>query len=197
CAFDSWSCFDYTCYPSHLCLFDSTSQPDGDRDGVADRCDPCTGGGPIASSRLVIDGLDGPAGTARLTARGAIVVPTGSLDPSTHGVRLRIGDITRTVLVDVTVAGGGYDRATHTGWRSRSSGRGWSYRGPVGPLERITLILSADAPATVRFRLRGVPAPPATAPVLPLTLTVVLDPPLAITGLCGETFYEPPGSTCE
>ena len=53
------------------------------------------------------------------------------------------------------------------------------------------------AASNVRFRLRGVPAPPATAPVLPLTLTVVLDPPLAITGLCGETFYEPPGSTCE
>jgi hypothetical protein len=199
CGTDPTSCFDYTCYPSHQCLYDGSSQPDGDGDGVADRCDPCTGGGPIAPSRLTLDDLDGPAGTAHLAARGAIGLSPAALaglDPLTDGVRMRVVDIIRNVVVDVTVAGGAYDPATHTGWKTRSGGHGWSYRGPAGPLDRITLIIRSTSAGTLRFRLRGVPAPPATAPILPLTLTLVLDPPLATTGQCGERFYNPPGGTC-
>jgi len=188
CGTDPATCFDYTCYPSHQCLFDSTSQPDHDGDGIADRCDLCTGGGPIVPSRLVIDDV-------HLAARGTIVLPTSAmLDPVVRGLRVRLVDLIRVTLLDVTVPGGAYDPSTRTGWTSPSRGHGWRYRGPAGPAERITLTATEPAGA-VRVRLRGEAPHPTTTPVLPLKLTFVLDPPLAMTGLCGELFYEPPDAT--
>ncbi len=186
CGIDPTTCFDAKCTAGGQCFVDPTSQPNGDGDRYADRCDPCTGGPPIVPSRLQVAI---PPASGKMKARGRIPLPgVAGIDPVADGLRVRITDIGEAFVFDATAPGGAYERATKAGWKMRKNG--WSFRGPSGgadTLDRAVLKVVKGTPGTLDVRLRGTVG--TASPFLPLTLTVVLDPPFATTGLCGETAY--------
>jgi hypothetical protein len=125
------------------------------------------------------------------------------IDPLANGVRFLVVDARGAARIDVTVAGGAYDPDTGAGWKMRSSGASWQYRnsGRVVPrpggIEKATLRMIGNDPGRIRFDLKGRGGDYRVDAVdLPLVPTLVLDPPMAASGQCGEAWFPvlPPGS---
>jgi hypothetical protein len=105
-----------------------------------------------------------------------------------------IGDRTNVARVDVTIAGGAYERRTRAGWLVNRPATVWRYRnaGSVTPspngVARVRLRRASDG--KVRFRITGRNGHyPIDPHGLPLVVTVVLDPPVASTGQCGDVAF--------
>jgi hypothetical protein len=118
------------------------------------------------------------------------------IDPLTNGVRFLVVDGRGSTPIDVTIAGGAYDNGAGAGWKASSTGRSWMYRnsGRVAPppngIEKIKLQVSGTSPAKVRFSLKGKNGNYRIDPAdLPLTGTLVIDPPVQTTGQCGEARF--------
>ena len=165
--------------------------PDSDGDGLNDGCDPCTGGVSTSRPRLEATRLTASLQdfrNMRASARGTLSLPDLTvLDPVSRGLRFLVQDSSGLVYLDTTAPGG-------IGWTTTAGG--WVFRDD-GPILSVKLKRnrSPTGAFSVTLRTRGAwltGPPPETS--LPLKATVVLDPPFAQTGLCGElAFPGPPG----
>lgn len=165
----------------------------------------CAAPAPVAKARLAIRRLDTPPADDTLVFRGQTTLPHPfgpALDPAAVGVGIVVADSTGARVLDVTVPGGAYDPATGVGWKV-SPGRGtWKYVDRRDdPPSGITAVSVRDqstkTPGLVRFGVQGkrgaYPVDPAR---LPLTGLLVLDPPTAETGQCGQATFAGPAPAC-
>jgi len=110
-------------------------------------------------------------------------------DPLATGVRLVFAH-GGTADLDVTVPGGAYAGSPVVGWRA-TAGIKWSYVDkriqPASGIAKITIQRVASTPGRVKFRVKGKKA--ALPPVPgnpPMRVALVLAPPAATAGQCGE-----------
>ncbi|MGH7893658.1 MAG: hypothetical protein ACREQL_03270, partial [Candidatus Binatia bacterium] len=179
------------CDVAEMCTGTSASCPpdppntDGDGDGVPDNCDPCTNLFDVRAvkPKFLMTRLLAPGGDDRLKFKGTIVVPTTpGIDPATRGLRLVVTDGAGITLVDALLGG----RAR---WRSNNN-RVWTYRDNTASVAGISKVsLKSRAPGEIKFVIVGRNAtylPPSGSPV---QATLVIDPPVATTGQCGEASF--------
>src|SRR5262249_36038422 len=88
------------------------------------------------------------------------------------------------LLLDATVAGG-------AGWITGSTS--FKYRSTsASGITRIVIQSIKSVPGQLRFTIRGKGLTLSTTPLLPLRATLVLDPPVASTGQCGDALFPGP-----
>jgi hypothetical protein len=165
---------------------------------------PCTGGTPLSDAKLTMS-EGGAVDRSKLHLQGEIALLPLPLDPPfdpvARGARALLTDGSGNVLLDETVPGGAFDRATSTGWRHKEGGRSWVYTRPVGQgIHRLALKQVARTDDVYTFvvdaRLDETPVP--TAADLPLEATLVIDAPVAEDGQCGSAqFGGATGPACE
>src|SRR5206468_3734843 len=183
---------------SDHCCSASCRVVDHDGDGICDRDDPCTGPAVVANSRLVVKKLDTPPGDDTLAFKGEMTLPypfDPPLDPARKGVRLIIAGAQGTRL-DVTIPGGAYADPPRRGWTIGASSARYIDRSGA-PLSGITAVAvqdkSARALGLVRVTVKGKGGSYAiSAADLPLSVEVIVDPPAAETGQCGDARYAGP-----
>lgn len=195
---------DGICDPFDSCP--STADPeqaDDDGDGRGNACDPCTNVVPTIARKAVLKIsklLTGPGDDRlklKLTAEGVPSQPT--LDPLTQGLRFLLTDALGRTIIDARLPGGQYASDVRAGWKG--SGAGWSYAngGQVLPLiqglTKVTVKGRPTRPGMLSIAVVGKKGSYAVAADgLPLLATVVLDPPVAVTGQCVDvSFTDPSG----
>lgn len=143
--------------------------------------------GDATSARLVAARLTPPPGDDTLKLRGVVTIPTSPLvDPMLHGLRLLYGGRTE-VVVDETVPPGAYDPVSRRGWIARNGTFRYANRSQAGGVRKVVVKAIAGEAGTYKVQLAGRNADYAVTPDdLPLHAIVVLDPPAAASGQCGE-----------
>jgi hypothetical protein len=180
------------------------SQADGDSDGLGDACDPCTGPTLVRKPKILVTKLETPPGDDKLTYKGEVTLPhpfNPPLDPLTNGVRLLIDD-TAGNLLDLTLPGGAFADPPAAGWKvnKKVPVSKWTYLNKnktVAPPAGITKLVVQDSslktPGLVKFSATGKNGSYAAFSAnLPLASLMVLDPPTAETGQCGEIGFPGP-----
>ncbi|MBM4247554.1 MAG: hypothetical protein FJ148_27835 [Deltaproteobacteria bacterium] len=154
----------------------------------------------VDKARVGVSKLLPPANDDRLTASGTILaLPTSpTIDPLAHGIRFLLVDSAGGTPVDVTIPGGGYDKLTKLGWTANAALTTWRYRNasasPVNGIKRVVLRAVPAVPGKYRWTVNGKNGTYAVDTAnLPLTAVLVIDPPFAETGQCGETAFGPAG----
>src|SRR5205809_1047190 len=168
---------------------------DHDGDGVRDRDDPCTGPAAIGRSHLSVKKLGTPPGDDALSFKADVTLPSPfdpALEPLTNGIRLIVAGA-RGTIVDVTVPGGAYADSPRRGWTAGGTITRYVDRSGA-PLAGITGVVVQDrssrAPGLVRVTVKGKGgAYPVSFADFPLAVEVILDPPTAETGECGDVRY--------
>ncbi len=179
------------------CCSTSCQPIDGDLDGLCDALDPCTNGAPVTRSSLFIREVESQSSIERIRFSGRVRPHfpfDPALDPIAHGVRVLI-EASNRELLDTTIPPGAYSSATRIGWRYNWRTRQWTYVDKTSPpLARITRVelqrLAEPDTGWLRFLIiaRRLPLSLGAAD-LPLAGLLVLDPPAAVTGQCGEAHF--------
>lgn len=169
------------------------AQADADGDGRGDACDPCTNTAAVSlvKPHVKLGKLGGAAGDETLAFDASLTVPTTPpIDAAAHGVRLVLAAAGGAPVLDVTVPGG-------AGWKTVGA-YGGSFKSKLG-VNGVTSAKvrgRATLPGFYKVGVKGKTLTLAVAPAaLPLTATLVLDPPLATTGQCGERSFPGPKPT--
>jgi hypothetical protein len=164
--------------------------PDTDGDGKNDLCDPCTGGGAVSKQRLVVKDFR-LSPDVKIHGRVTLADPS-AVDPVQHGLRVVVEDSVGTRFLDTT-APPNPPVPPDRGWRATDGG--WSYKARrFAPIVAVKIRLRADPAGALDLSIRTSEFFIEAPPQLPMNLTLVLDPPFATTGLCGEAaFPGPPG----
>jgi hypothetical protein len=124
----------------------------------------------------------------------------GPYEATGIGVGIVVADTAGTRVVDVRIPGGAYDGATKVGWKASPSRGVWKYvnRSATPPagitgvaVKDLTRKVAGLVQVSVRGRRGVYPVDPTK---LPLTGLLILDPPTAETGQCGETAFA--GAAC-
>src|SRR5262249_35076223 len=138
--------------------------PDGDGDGIPDACDPCTDPSVASRSKLKLKRLGPPAGDDVLSVKLSGVIPSSPpLDPATGGLRLVLRDATGRARVDAR-------------FESLPAAQVFP---PIAGIDRVRVKLKPDGTVNVRMTGRSGSYVPGE---LPLTMTLVLDPPTTTSG---------------
>jgi len=157
----------------------------------------------VAKPAIAIRRLDTVPGDDTLVLTGQVTVPhpfTPGLDPVTTGLGLVISDVDGARVLDVLVPGGSFDPVSRVGWKAAPGT--WKYVNrstdpPAGIVAIAIKDMSRTTPGLVRFKVQGrrgaYPIDPAK---LPLTGLVILDPPTAETGQCGQATFTAPAASC-
>jgi hypothetical protein len=165
----------------------------------------CAASVPVGEPRLIVRGLDSPPGDDRLVFEGAMTLPhpfAPGLDPIAAGVGIVIADAAGGRVLDLAVPGGAHDPVTRVGWKFFPRCRTWRYlnrsAAPPAGITAVTIKdLSRRTPGIVRFKVRGRRgAYPIDTMRLPLAGLLVLDPPTAETGQCGQAAFPGPAPSC-
>src|SRR5207249_3048980 len=184
----------------------NADQSDRDGNGVGDACEPCTNvaGVFMTNARVVIGRLNTPPGDDKLLFQGEMVIPfpySPPLDPVANGVRVLVNDASGTKVVDATIPGGAFDAATGVGWTADGTGTAWRYKNtgatvpPIGGIKRIQLRDISNAvgnriPGHLKFVVMGRSGSyQMDRSAMPIQATLVLDPPTAASGECGEAVF--------
>jgi hypothetical protein len=141
---------------------------------------------------------------AKLRFQGKLALPLPvdpPFDPTARGARVRVEDASGEVILDETLAAGARDPGTGIGWRHDVARSRWTFTHPGSPGIRHLVLKRAGASGNVvrfvgRAHLPATPVP--SAERLPLTATLVVDPPAASGGQCGEARFGgvPPATAC-
>jgi hypothetical protein len=105
-------------------------------------------------------------------------------------------------VLDLAVPGGAYDALSGVGWKFVPRCRTWRYvNRSASPPAGVTAVaikdLSGRFPGKVRFAVRGRRGSyPIDTTKLPLAGLLILDPPTAETGQCGEMTFPGPAPSC-
>ena len=154
------------------------------------------------STRVLVTKLATPPGDDKLTLKGEVTLPhlfNPPLDPLTNGVRLLINDSAGNLL-DLTIPGGAFVDPPAAGWKvnAKVPVSKWTYLNKtLAPPAGITKVVAQDKslklPGLVKFLAKGKNGSYAAFSAnLPLTGLMVLDPPTAETGQCGELGFPGP-----
>ena len=178
-------------------LISNPEQPDGDHDGLGDACEVCTNGAAAFSPSLKISKLTAAPGEQKLVFSGALVFQgSPPLDPIVNGVRIVVSDGGGGTLLDLAVPGGAYDLVSKSGWLTNPEGTRFAFKSqkPIdGMLANVKLTKQAAHPSVVKFVINGKDVSvPRMSVQLPLSATVILDAPIATTGLCGQATFPGP-----
>jgi hypothetical protein len=168
--------------------------PDGDGDGVGDACDPCTSllAGGIARPIVSLRKIHTPQSDDTLRLAGRLRVPPDPpIDPVANGLRLRLEDPSGNAVLDHTIPPGAYDRALRVGWIGKPHSFRWVNAGEIVPringIHAVTISESKTTPGELKLSIRGRNGfYPVLPQEVPLRVILVLDPPFATTGQCGE-----------
>ena len=174
-------------------------QEDDDGDGRGNACDPCTNVVPTITTKAVlkISKLLTPPGDDRLKLKATVTgIPAQPpLDPIVQGLRLILSDALGDALIDVRLPGGTYSTDVKAGWKG--GGTGWNYAngGQILPLlqgiTKVSVRERATQPGVFTVAVTGKNGSyAAPSGGLPLLATVLLDPPLAMTGQCAEIGFD-------
>ncbi len=167
---------------------------DGDGDGIDDAVDPCNNIAPTSVENVTISvaKLLTPGGDDVLRFKGTLTNVPGMdpIAPSRNGFRILFTDSTGATALDIFVPPGGYTGSV--GWKSISSGSLYKNDGKVAPLVNgITGVKIRRANSDfgrIKFSVTGKTGNYAIDTAnLPIKGTVILAPPLATNGQCGET----------
>jgi hypothetical protein len=177
------------------------SQADTDNDGLGDACDPCTNGTAVhaVKSKITLQNLALPLGDDRFRFQGEMTVPSGSIDPSTAGLRVMITDAGGQTIVDATIPPGLYSDATLSGWKVNGPHTAFVYKNKGGTItslqgvNKVVVKRSLKVPGQVKFNVSAVGGAYPLPGSLPVKGTVILDPPYATTNQCGDAIF--PGPT--
>jgi cysteine-rich repeat protein len=187
------TCDDGPANGTDQCCSAACTLVDSDGDGICDAIDPCTGGVPLTAVLVKIGHQTTPPGDDTLSWRGELLLPypfSPPLNPSANGVRLLLAQGTSTLL-DAMIPGGPLSGSPAVGWRVGGNGTKWIYYDknptPANGIAKVVIQNVVSTPGRVRVRVRGKNASlPAGVNNPPLGAVVVLDPPEATTGQCGE-----------
>lgn len=161
----------------------------------------CATGPDIAKPRIMLRRLATPPGDDTLFFTGEMELAhpfSPALDPLATGVQIVLADASGVRSLDVLVPGGAWDPVQRSGWTATPNGRSWRYRNrtasPPGGITSIVLEdLSRKLPGLVRFTVRGARGSYAVDRAsLPLEGLLILDPPTAETGQCGQATFPAP-----
>lgn len=165
---------------------------DADADGLCDAVDACVSTTPVDRPRLTLTRLLPPPDDEVLKLKGIAIIPapiSPPLRPHENGVRIILTDALGTVLTDVTLPPGLKD-ASGTGWVAKPTA--WTWRSPAG-LDGIRLVkvkILGRGPGQIAFKVVAKNASyPVTPSGVPLGATIVLSPPRATNGQCGEVMF--------
>jgi parallel beta-helix repeat protein len=165
----------------------------------------CTSSTSVEEPRIAIRRLDTPPGDDVLFFRGEMTLShpfIPPLDPVANGVGILITGANGSSVLDLVIPGGAFDPALKSGWKVAPRGGKWKYVNrsatPPGGIKRLTIdAQSRRHPGLVRFRVDGrrgsYPVEPAA---LPLTGFLVVDPPTAETGQCGQMTFSGGTASC-
>lgn len=159
----------------------------------------------VAKPKTQIKGILKPSGARSLTFSGEVVLPhpfSPALDPATNGVRVYIEDSMGNVVADDTVTDYPYNKDAQLGWKVGSKGDKWTWVDKNGYISTVTKLSiqdkSAKTPGLVKFKVSGKAGDYQVSNNLPVTATLVIDPPAAGgSGQCGSTSFNVSGQMCE
>jgi hypothetical protein len=150
------------------------------------------------SPRITVTRLLPPPDDETLKVKGIAIIPAPivpPLKPHENGVRFLLTNGSGGSLIDVTVPPGIKD-ASGTGWVAHPTA--WTWRSPAG-LEGVRIVkvkILGSGPGQIAFKVVAKNASlPLTGADLPLTATIVFDPPQAMTGRCGDLRFPGPAGT--
>ncbi|HYB98965.1 MAG TPA: fibronectin type III domain-containing protein [Candidatus Limnocylindrales bacterium] len=198
---------DGTCDALDVCPAQpDPDQIDADDDGTGDACDPCSNFTPVYASRpsITITRLGTVEADDALKFSGRVALsPKETVDPVADGVRVMLTDDAGNLILDATIPGGAFDEVRRVGWKANASRTVFSYlnTGASEPLiqglNKLTIKISPADPGAVQFTIAGKGGSYDVQPAnLPLTGTIVLDPPFASTNLCGEAVFTGTSGRC-
>jgi cysteine-rich repeat protein len=164
-----------------------TGAPDSDGDGQCDAVDLCTNGVAITGAKLKLSNFVTGPEDDKVNFSGTLTFATPpTLDPITNGARVVVTDADGP-LIDAIVPAGAYNSATKTGWKVNKSGTTWTFSSPTVVDDAINKVVLKPKGSQITFIITGKKGAFAIPPLtLPLQATLVLDPPLAMNGECGE-----------
>ncbi len=197
---------DGTCDREDLCpLVADANQADADGDGVGDACDPCTNAdnNQIDGPRLGLAKLSAPADDDRIKLKATMSIPLEpTIDPVAKGMRLVLTGPFGPVF-DAIIPPGSFDTDSRAGWKQDGDNRWW-YKNTgdevarVAGIRRLTLRQRSADSNDFRIVIAGRGADMRAAVGQPtLTLSIVVDSPLATTGQCAEVTFVTQGDSSD
>ena len=172
-------------------------QQDDDSDDQGNACDACTdiATTPVKQTGIAISKLHTPPGddtlTINMTLEGVPASP--AVDPLANGVRVILDNLDApATMLDAAIPGGAYSKVTKLGWRVNRSGTSFTYKNasltPISGIVSVNVkrLATGRTKVTVRGKKSSYVVPPSDDS---LKATVVLDPPTAETGQCGEASF--------
>jgi len=187
---------DAVCDEDDICpAVPDPAQADSDADGIGDACDVCTTvpGVTIDRAKIELARLGDPAGDEKLNIRGSAVIdPMPALNPIKTGLFVQLIDGLGAISVDVTLPPGAIDPVTKSGWKDKSSGRAWRYRGgptPIGGIQRVIVKADPNDAGVVRFVVLGRNGTYGSPGSSPVTLSLGFRGPGGAPGQCPQILY--------
>jgi hypothetical protein len=175
--------------------------PDVDVDGLCDLIDPCINATDALNPRITVTRLLPPPDDEVLKVKGIAIIPAPivpPLRPHEDGLRFVLATALGDTLLDVSVPPGLKD-ASGTGWTPHPTSWTWQSVTGLQGVRVVKVKISGSGPGYIAFKVVAKNASlPVTGGDLPLTATIVFDPPQATSGRCGDARFPgpPPVPAC-